>query len=124
MGITLVFTVALICLTWEATLSELLSADTSLAYTWDRYQLETFLVILFHVSYVLCRGYPQACECIETGVTNVDCDVFKCSCTCDLTAGSCDYNCCCDPDCSQSQVIMISLCGATNLTELLMFYLL
>jgi len=66
-------------------LSDLMSPDPTLAYSWD-------------------RGYPQACHCIETGVTNAECVVFKCDCTCDLTAGSCDYNCCCDPDCSQAQV--------------------
>jgi hypothetical protein len=26
------------------------------------------------------------------------------SCTCDLTGGSCDGNCCCDPDCTVSPV--------------------
>ena len=40
---------------------------------------------------------------MEDGVTDADCDLFQCQCGCDLTAGRCDYNCCCDPDCSEAQ---------------------
>lgn len=40
---------------------------------------------------------------MEDGVTDADCDLFQCQCGCDLTAGVCDYNCCCDPDCSTAQ---------------------
>lgn len=50
------------------------------------------------------RSYPQSCECSENGVLPTNCELFKCKCTCDITAGSCDYNCCCDPDCTSAQV--------------------
>ena len=49
-------------------------------------------------------GYPQGCECVETGVSAENCNLFKCTCVCDVTAGVCDYGCCCDPDCSSDQV--------------------
>lgn len=49
-------------------------------------------------------AYPQSCTCAETGVALSKCDLFKCDCICDITAGKCDYNCCCDPDCSVDQV--------------------
>eukprot|EP00602_Paraphysomonas_sp_CaronLab_P009931 CAMPEP_0185036376 /NCGR_PEP_ID=MMETSP1103-20130426/29281_1 /TAXON_ID=36769 /ORGANISM="Paraphysomonas bandaiensis, Strain Caron Lab Isolate" /LENGTH=686 /DNA_ID=CAMNT_0027573895 /DNA_START=94 /DNA_END=2154 /DNA_ORIENTATION=+ len=59
--------------------------DPSLQYTWS-------------------RGYPQSCKCVETGVTSSECDLYKCTCSCDLSAGECDYSCCCDPDCSVDQI--------------------
>ena len=33
-------------------------------------------------------------------------------CTCDLTANSCDPNCCCDPDCKEADVKAFSGCSA------------
>jgi hypothetical protein len=50
------------------------------------------------------RGYPQSCECKESNVQLSSCDLFACTCTCDVTAGVCDYSCCCDPDCSSTQI--------------------
>lgn len=29
--------------------------------------------------------------------------MFECSCICDLTAGMCDHNCCCDEECTSEQ---------------------
>lgn len=55
------------------------------AYTWD-------------------KAYPQSCECAESSVGDQTCNLFKCSCVCDVTAGICDYGCCCDPDCSADQI--------------------
>ena len=49
--------------------------------------------------------FPQSCTCSETGVPLSTCELFKCDCICDVTAGKCDYNCCCDPDCSADQVM-------------------
>lgn len=54
--------------------------------------------------YVLDQKVPQGCECAKSGVSEASCDVFDCNCGCDLNAGSCDMNCCCDPDCSAAQV--------------------
>lgn len=53
--------------------------------------------------YSYSNGYPAACSCMEDGVTDANCDVFQCTCACDIQAGVCDYNCCCDPDCSSAQ---------------------
>lgn len=50
------------------------------------------------------RSYPQSCQCKEDGVTIKTCSIWQCTCACDLQAAICDYNCCCDPDCSDSQV--------------------
>lgn len=55
-------------------------------------------------SYTWNRLYPQSCECVEGAVAKTECDLYKCTCTCDVTAGVCDYNCCCDPDCSIDQM--------------------
>jgi hypothetical protein len=64
---------------------EFYTASSSDAYTWN-------------------RGYPQSCTCAQGGVLKTTCDMFRCSCICDVTAGVCDYNCCCDVDCSSEQV--------------------
>ena len=54
-------------------------------------------------AYRLDRKMPPSCECRKTGDTDDDCELFECSCVCDLTAGACDYNCCCDEECSAAQ---------------------
>lgn len=55
-------------------------------------------------AYQLDRKLPHGCKCKESGVSDVNCDLFECSCTCDLTAGQCDWNCCCDRECTDDQV--------------------
>lgn len=30
--------------------------------------------------------------------------IFDCGCICDLTAGQCDVNCCCDAECTQTEL--------------------
>lgn len=55
-------------------------------------------------AYTWYSSFPPSCSCVETGATNSNCDYFVCDCVCDITANQCDYGCCCDPDCSQSQV--------------------
>jgi hypothetical protein len=57
-----------------------------------------------YASYSWGFPYPQSCSCAETGVSLSSCELFKCDCICDVTAGKCDYNCCCDPDCTADQV--------------------
>ena len=54
--------------------------------------------------YSLDRKMPQGCSCAAGGVSDSNCKVFDCDCTCDLSAGLCDYNCCCDPDCTDVEV--------------------
>ncbi len=48
--------------------------------------------------------YPQGCSCQQAGVSAKKCKYFSCGCSCDLTAGACDANCCCDPECSAEAV--------------------
>lgn len=55
----------------------------------------------------MIRIYPQSCTCVVSGALKKTCELFKCTCTCDLTAQVCDYNCCCDPDCSNDQVLLL-----------------
>ena len=38
-------------------------------------------------------------------------------CTCDLTSGQCDVNCCCDVDCSVSDRQMFTACDEVSLSE-------
>lgn len=58
--------------------------------------------------------YPQSCSCAESGVPLSQCSIFKCQCICDVTAGKCDYNCCCDPDCSSSQINRFNSLGVCS----------
>ena len=58
---------------------------------------------------------PPGCECNtpdHTSSVNDDqqCHQFDCLCSCDLTAGVCDMNCCCDPECSSDEVSSFSSC--------------
>jgi len=46
------------------------------------------------------QGAPPGCD-EQRGSQNGD---FYCDCECDLNAGICDYNCCCDPDCSAQDI--------------------
>ena len=52
---------------------------------------------------------PASCTCVD-GVTNPTASDscctegrFECGCQCDVTAGMCDPNCCCDPECSDAE---------------------
>ncbi|KAJ1423920.1 hypothetical protein B484DRAFT_420549 [Ochromonadaceae sp. CCMP2298] len=62
--------------------------------------------------YTWNRGYPQSCECAVSGAKKTDCSLFRCLCTCDVTAAVCDFNCCCDPDCSTAQTERFNSLGA------------
>lgn len=42
------------------------------------------------------------------------CQLFQCNCICDVTAGQCDYNCCCDPDCSADQISRFTALNACS----------
>lgn len=65
-------------------------------------------------SYEWSRAYPQSCACREDGATRYNCKYFGCSCACDVTANVCDYNCCCDPDCSDSAISRFESLGACS----------
>lgn len=54
-------------------------------------------------AYSAGRKMPPGCDCRKTGESDEDCTLFECTCICDLTAGMCDPNCCCDAECSQEQ---------------------
>ena len=54
---------------------------------------------------------PPSCECkTPANDDDVQCNQFDCLCSCDLTAGVCDMNCCCDPECSSDEVSPFSSC--------------
>lgn len=46
----------------------------------------------------IARSIPVGCECVDTNET--PCLKFECRCICDLTAGACDADCCCDAEVS------------------------
>lgn len=46
---------------------------------------------------------PHALACGRPPLPPLEQD-FDCSCTCDLTAGLCDYNCCCDHECTAAEI--------------------
>jgi len=48
--------------------------------------------------------YPESCACREDGATKFNCEYFSCSCACNVTENVSDYNCCCDPDCSDNTI--------------------
>lgn len=60
-------------------------------------------------AYVWGAQYPQGCTCEQSGGSSVSCSIFDCGCDCDLTAGQCDYNCCCDVECSSDQIARFTL---------------
>ena len=45
---------------------------------------------------------PPGCICVQSNVRPEDCHAFDCNCPCDLTVDFCDWNCCCDPDCTDN----------------------
>ena len=48
---------------------------------------------------------PPGCTCISTAAaTGSICEAYTCGCACDLTAGACDANCCCDTECPAAQI--------------------
>ena len=50
---------------------------------------------------------PPGCTC-----QSASCAQFDCGCVCDLHAGECDANCCCDADCSALELARFSGLGA------------
>jgi len=81
--------------------SSVITANVSQTYACDR---PNTYPIDFAKVYQLDWGMPQSCTCMNSQATESSCTEFECECTCDLTAGLCDYNCCCDPDCSVGEV--------------------
>uniref|UniRef100_A0A7S3K434 Tectonic domain-containing protein n=1 Tax=Aureoumbra lagunensis TaxID=44058 RepID=A0A7S3K434_9STRA len=67
------------------------------------YDDSTYLTVDANRAYTLSRKMPPSCTCRKTGDTDDECTMFECTCICDLTAGACDYNCCCDDDCTQDE---------------------
>lgn len=65
---------------------------------------------------------PSGCTCKQSSLPSDDnpaassnnnddeCHQFDCDCQCDLTAGVCDINCCCDPECSASEIVPFTSC--------------
>lgn len=54
---------------------------------------------------------PAGCTCKVSGANNDEqCDQFDCLCRCDVLAGACDINCCCDPECDSDEIASFSNC--------------
>jgi hypothetical protein len=54
---------------------------------------------------------PSSCTCKLSGTANDErCVQFDCHCQCDLIAGACDLNCCCDQECSGEDLASFSGC--------------
>ena len=66
-------------------------------------------------AYTWPGGYPQSCRCAQNLVRRDQCTVFDCTCICDVTALQCDYNCCCDPDCSTDQISRFNSLGICSI---------
>ena len=62
--------------------------------------------------YSLDRAMPLGATCKEVNVEDGDCDLFAADCLCDVTAGACDLNCCCDTDCDALQIAQFEMRGA------------
>ena len=56
------------------------------------------------------------CTCIETDKSrsDTDCTIFTCGCLCDLNAGQCDLNCCCDTECTAVERASFATCDDAN----------
>ena len=64
----------------------------------------SFLPLDWTQTYQRDRKLPQSCKCKDSGVADSICALYECGCVCDLTAGACDLNCCCDAECTDVQV--------------------
>lgn len=54
---------------------------------------------------------PAGCTCKISGAINDErCNQFDCPCQCNLLAGACDLNCCCDPECTSDDIESFSSC--------------
>jgi hypothetical protein len=104
-----IWVVALCMLTQDCNLSEeyrvewpfyMFSKTTEITYQSSKYPPATSSSGDAHATN---RGVPPSCDCWETGRGDSDCEVFDCTCICDLTAGECDHNCCCDKECNEAQ---------------------
>ncbi|KAL7511296.1 hypothetical protein ACHAXN_008210 [Cyclotella atomus] len=63
---------------------------------------------------------PPGCHCKRPGAINdQECNQFDCDCTCDLTAGVCDINCCCDEECGDHSFIECLDSGSPPPTNIL-----
>ena len=63
-----------------------------------------FYALDYSQTYSRDRKLPQSCKCKESGKAESECTLFECECVCDLTAGACDLDCCCDAECTDAQV--------------------
>lgn len=88
-----IWVVALCMLTRDCNLSEeyrvewpffMFSKTTEITYQSSKYPPATSSSGDAHATN---RGVPPSCDCWETGRGDSDCEVFDCTCICDLTAG-------------------------------------
>jgi tectonic-1/3 len=82
----------------------MLVSATSSYQSLTSYSGDTFYDASTTESYTWGNDYPQGCKCVAQSSDGSSCRFFKCSCNCDVTAGRCNYGCCCDPDCTSDQI--------------------
>lgn len=71
------------------------------------------LIALLVVSFSLSTSSqtPPGCTCKQSDfIDGQQCEQFDCHCKCDLTAGVCDINCCCDPECHLAEIASFGSC--------------
>ena len=79
----------------------------------DSYDVSDFVGndLLSHVVSTKPFFMPAGCTCKVSGANNDEqCDQFDCLCRCDVLAGACDINCCCDPECDSDEIASFSNC--------------
>ena len=80
----------------------LLLVTVASTYTSDYHELTTNLWSQIPDTLPTGNTVPKGCTC---ELPANPCLNFDCDCLCDLTAGACDANCCCDTECSQEELI-------------------
>ena len=63
-----------------------------------------FYALDYSQTYSRDRKLPQSCKCKESGKAESECTLFECECVCDLAAGACDLDCCCDAECTDADL--------------------
>ena len=79
----------------------LLLVTVASTYTSDYHEITTTLWSQIPDTLPTGNTVPKGCSC---ELPANPCLNFDCGCLCDLTAGACDANCCCDTECSQEEI--------------------
>ena len=89
---------AVLCLVVISCAAPSVTAQTTLEVVWGSVPTTSAL-----------GAVPRGCSCLSG---NSPCTEFDCTCVCDLTAGSCDTNCCCDTECTAAEIARFTAADA------------